>query len=147
MFNEKDILARLQNGESAEAIAKEMTAALNAANKTYADEKAAAAKKAEEEAKAKELAIQKKKEFAVLGKEFGEWMKKYYATTAEEAAEFDKAFEKVSVDDFVELIDSIHDYSKILSGMKLKVSTKPVKKIAKVNPDDIFDAFFKEMGW
>ena len=46
MFNEKDILARLQNGEDAQKIADEMAAILNAANKTYTDQKEAEKKAA-----------------------------------------------------------------------------------------------------
>ena len=38
-MNKNDILARLMNGESAEDIAKEMTAMLNDATKAYADQK------------------------------------------------------------------------------------------------------------
>lgn len=38
-MNKNDILARLMNGESAEDIAKEMTAMLNDASKAYADQK------------------------------------------------------------------------------------------------------------
>jgi tRNA U34 5-carboxymethylaminomethyl modifying enzyme MnmG/GidA len=41
MVNTNDILARLQAGESADAIAQEMVDALNAANAQYAEEKAA----------------------------------------------------------------------------------------------------------
>ena len=58
MFDEKTILARLQNGEDAQTIADEMAAMINAANKTYADQKAA------EEA-AKKTEIQKMKIFTV----------------------------------------------------------------------------------
>ena len=52
MFDEKTILARLQNGEDAQTIADEMAATINAANKTYDDQKAAeeAAAAAETEA-------------------------------------------------------------------------------------------------
>lgn len=56
MFNEKDILARLQNGEDAMAIADEIALMLNSANNTYLAQKKAeeeAKKKAEEEAEAK----------------------------------------------------------------------------------------------
>ena len=56
MFDEKTILARLQNGEDAKTIADEMAAALNAANKTYVDQKAKA------EAEAKRSEIQKQEE-------------------------------------------------------------------------------------
>ena len=54
MFDEKTILARLQNGEDAQTIANEMAAMINAANKMYAEEiaKAEEAKRAEEQKKA-----------------------------------------------------------------------------------------------
>ena len=54
MFDEKTILARLQNGEDAQKIADEMAAMINAANKTYTDQKAA-----EEAAKAEAATINK----------------------------------------------------------------------------------------
>jgi flagellar hook-length control protein FliK len=60
MVNSKDILARLQNGETAEDIANELVSALNDAAKTY-NEEVAAKKAAEEEAKAKEAAAEAKK--------------------------------------------------------------------------------------
>ena len=49
MFNEKDILTRLQAGEDAQSIANELANMLNSANATYLAE-VAAKKKAEEEA-------------------------------------------------------------------------------------------------
>ena len=44
MVNQKDILARLQAGESADVIAQELVDALNAASAQYAEEQAAAQK-------------------------------------------------------------------------------------------------------
>ena len=44
MVNQKDILARLQAGESADTIAQELVNALNAASAQYAEEQAAAQK-------------------------------------------------------------------------------------------------------
>ena len=44
MVNQKDILARLQAGESADTIAQELVNALNAANAQFAEEQAAAKK-------------------------------------------------------------------------------------------------------
>ena len=44
MVNTNDILARLQNGESADAIAQELVDALNKANAQFAEEQAAAQK-------------------------------------------------------------------------------------------------------
>jgi hypothetical protein len=42
MFNENDIVTRLMNGESADAIAKEFSEMLNAANKKYSENQKAA---------------------------------------------------------------------------------------------------------
>ena len=44
MVNQNDILARLQNGESADTIAQELVNALNAANAQFIEEQAAAQK-------------------------------------------------------------------------------------------------------
>lgn len=58
MFNEKDILARLQAGESIEDIAKEMTAILNSADSAhqkYLAEQEAKAKEAKKLARKQEL--------------------------------------------------------------------------------------------
>ena len=44
MVNQNDILARLQNGESADTIAQELVNALNAANAQFMEEQAAAQK-------------------------------------------------------------------------------------------------------
>lgn len=146
MFDEKTILARLQNGEDVTKIAEEMTAALNAANKTYAAEKEAAAKKAAEEKARKEaeekLNIQKRDELDKIVRDFTNWMSKYYAKDEKEAKAFINAFAKFDMDEFVELIDSIDNLSRI-------TFKKPVvKKIEKkANVDNIFDSLFKTMGW
>lgn len=50
MFNKAEILARLQNGDTVDAIAAEMTEALNAAHNDYIE------KRAKEEQQKKELA-------------------------------------------------------------------------------------------
>ena len=62
MVNQKDILARLQAGESADAIAQELVDALNAANAEYTKEQEAATQK---QAKAEYV-----KQFAALVKDY-----------------------------------------------------------------------------
>ena len=62
MVNQKDILARLQAGESADAIAQELVDALNAANAEYAAAQEAATQK---QAKAEYV-----EEFAALVKDY-----------------------------------------------------------------------------
>jgi hypothetical protein len=56
MVNQKDILARLQAGESADVIAQEMVNALNAANAQFAEEKAANDMKAQKAEFVEEMA-------------------------------------------------------------------------------------------
>ena len=154
MFDEKTILARLQNGEDATKIAEEMTAALNAANKTYAAEKEAAAKKAAEEKARKEaeekLNIQKREELDEIVRDFINWMSKYYAKSEEEAKAFVDAFTKFDMDEFVELIDSIDNLSRLTfkKPVEAKITMRPkTEKKPAVEVDNIFDSLFKTMGW
>ena len=60
MVNEKDILARLQAGESVQSIADELINAINSANEKFrAEEEEKAKKLAEEKKKAEEKAVKK----------------------------------------------------------------------------------------
>ena len=74
MFKVEDILARLQNGEDAQAIADEFAKLLNNANKTYTDE----IKKAEAEAKAKQIQQDKEDELDEILEYLKDWMRRYY---------------------------------------------------------------------
>lgn len=85
MFDEKVILTRLQNGESVEAIAKELTDVLNKANHKYEDTKRAA-----EEAKRKREAS-KRSELKALAQMAGKWYNDYIATSEEEKVAFGEA--------------------------------------------------------
>ena len=93
MFTEKDILARLQAGEDAQKIADEMANILNAANKTYIDQKEAeqkrlAAEKAAKEAAAKQTKARQKKEADALMEAISKWVVKYYTTSPEEEKKY-----------------------------------------------------------
>ena len=141
MFDEKTILARLQNGEDAQAIANEMAAMINSANKIYQDEKAA------EEAKkraAEAATIQKKNELQDILDLFSDWMKAYYGID-----------EKVTADQVLELIDSFKEYIEAIKGLESMFGAKPVVKPAamviksntKPNADETLNAFLNKMGW
>ena len=93
MFDEKTILARLQNGEDAQKIADEMAAAINKANKMYQDQKAA-----EEAAK-----VQKKEDLQRIVDEFCGWCADYLGMTTDE-------FGIITADQVIELIDSLKGY-------------------------------------
>lgn len=137
MFNEKDILARLQNGEDAQTIANEMADMINKANKMYADElaKAEEAKRAEEKKKA--LQKQKKADLQDILDQFTLWFAQYYGIE-----------ETLSADQVMEWADSIQDTLHLLGNLD-KMIAKPKVKVAKKsnNPDETLDAFLKQMGW
>lgn len=140
MFDEKTILARLQNGEDAQKIADEMAAMINAANKTYADQKAAeAAKKAE----AAKIEVQKKEELQEIIDLFMEWLETFYGI---------KMNEKVPADSVIELIDSLKEYIEAFKGLEAmlgakKPAAKVIKSNTKPNADDTINQFLKQMGW
>ena len=144
MFDEKTILARLQNGEDAQKIADEMAAMINAANKTYTDQKAA-----EEAAKAQaaKVELQKKEELQEIINLFMEWLETFYGV---------KTREEVSADSVIELIDSLKEYIEAMKGLEamfgVKNATKPTAKVIKSNTkpknaDETLNAFLKQMGW
>ena len=145
MFDEKTILARLQNGEDAQKIADEMAAMINAANKTYTDQKAAEeAKKAE----AAKIEVQKKKELQEIIDLFMEWLETFYGVKAEE---------EVPADSVIELIDSLKEYVDAMKGLEAMLSgkkktaapigTKVIKSNTKPNADETINAFLNKMGW
>ena len=137
MFDEKTILARLQNGEDASTIANEMTAAINSAMKTYENQKKAAEKEAKER-----MEGQKKKELETILTGLKTWMVKWYGVSEEATTTF-------NADNVMELIDSINEYVDALKGLEVfvaKPKTVQKKKVSKT-ADDTIEAFLKQMGW
>ena len=146
MFDEKTILARLQNGEDAQKIADEMAAMINKANKAYTDQKAAeeAKKKAEEERK-KQLALQKKDDLQDILDQLAVWFNTYY--DVDEAV-----WDEIDADAVLELIDSVQEYIKAMNDLTAvfgkKPAVKPVKTVVKTqSADDTLNAFLNKMGW
>lgn len=146
MFDEKTILARLQNGEDAQTIANEMAAMINAANKTYTDQKAA-----EEAAKAAaaKAEVQKKEELQSILDLFCDWFGTYYdMDVAEIKAE-------LKADQVIELVDSLKEYVEAIKNLEsmfsVKNATKPAAKViksnTKPNADETINAFLNKMGW
>lgn len=138
MFDEKTILARLQNGEDAQKIADEMAAMINAANKTYTDQKAA------EEAAKKQNEVQKKEELQEIIDLFMEWLETFYGV---------KVDEEVPADSVIELIDSLKEYIDAFKGLEAMLGAKkPAAKVIKsntkpANADETINAFLNKMGW
>ena len=149
MFDEKTILARLQNGEDAQTIANEMAAMINAANKVYTDQKAA-----EEAAKAAaaKAEVQKKEELQSILDLFCDWFGTYYdMDVAEIKAE-------LKADQVIELVDSLKEYMEAIKGLEamlggkkkpaVPVGPKVIKSNTKpANADETINAFLNKMGW
>ena len=140
MFDEKVILARLQNGEDAQAIANEMADMINKANKMYADElaKAEEAKRAEEQ----KQAVQKQKiaDLQAILDEFALWFQEYYDIDAGD---------ELKADSIMELIDEVQEYMDALKNLGMVIGKKPaVKTVVKTqSADDTLNAFLNKMGW
>ena len=151
MFTEKDILARLQAGEDAQKIADEMADILNAANKTYIDQKEAEQKRLEAERKAKEAAAKQtkacqKKEADIVMEVLTKWIVKYYATTPEEEKKYKAVLAGMDGEVLIAIADEAIKAAKMWENMESIFDVKPVGKKTKSVDDTIAD-FLKEMGW
>lgn len=140
MFDEKTILARLQNGEDAQKIADEMAASLNKVNKMYEDQKAVEEAAKAEAAKAE---VQKREDLQEILNMFADWFKIYYGIEAKAELEADAV---------LELIDSVKEYVEALKGLESmfgvkKPAVKVIKSNTKPNVDDTINQFLKDMGW
>ena len=134
MFTEKDILARLQNGEDVQKIADEMAAIINAANKTYADQKAA------EEAAKKQNEVQKKEDLQEILDLFMDWMNAHYGIGTKG---------DITADQVIELIESLQEYVEAIKDLEAIFGVKkPAAKAVKASSaDDTINQFLKQMGW
>lgn len=143
MFTEKDILTRLQNGEDVQKIADEMAKMINAANKTYTDQKAAEEAAKAEAAKAEG---QKKEELQSILDLFCDWFGTYYNMDVAEIKS------ELKADQVIELIDSLKEYIEALKGLETMFSMKNAPKIIKSNTkpksaDEQISDFLNKMGW
>jgi hypothetical protein len=116
-----------------------MAAALNQANKAYAEQKAA------EEAAKKQNEAQKKEDLQEILDMFSAWMGEYYDIE-----------EDLPADQVIELIDSLKEYIDAFKNLEtmfsVKNATKPAVKVIKsntkpANADETINAFLKKMGW
>ena len=155
MYTESDILARLQAGEEAQKIADEMAAALNAANKTYTDQKIAEAEAAKKNEK--KLADMQ----AVIDS-----LKRYYvnhvAKNEKEVDSFNEAFNNLDPAEMCEMFEAVETLTATMkvfedtfgtsslftSLLDYKPVQKKVKKVEKINSaEDKIADFLKKMNW
>lgn len=106
MFNKEDILARLQNGDSADAIAQEMAAALNEAQTAFDEAKAKAKVEADRVLNAKRAAV----EIILDG------ASDYLIAAGEE--DLQKEIKNIEIDKLIELLDGSIEMGKNLEKLK-----------------------------
>ena len=140
-----DILARLNNGESTDDIAKDLTNMLNEAAKTYNAEQK---RIAEEKAKADAIAKAKKQaakinDLAVIVDMLNGFLKDYYNVETKLDAEtaLNVIESTMNIGDIVE--DFVKEFTIKTSGKPTKIIKTPSKRTA----DEIFKDLFDIMGW
>ena len=158
MFNEKDLLARLQNGETMDDIAKELTAALNAANKEYEIQKEKQKREEEEMWRKKEAEVQKKIDLESIIDDFIDWAQIYG-----ECPLIVKYLKDMSAEEMLEALPVVEKAVKVREDMEKwvasfkesaeKVATRPVIKTTPAvkasdkSADDLLESFLKSVGW
>ena len=145
-----EIFARLQNGETAEAIAKELIDALNAANEQHKE----AEKAAETKSKQK---IEDMTEILDLIHDF--WLD-YYCKTNEDIDKLEEIFKEITPEVVIESIEELgkvafeldkglQDIEKLFHTATIPTAGKPIKVAMAKSPEDadmIISNFLKNMG-
>lgn len=156
MINSKDILARLQNGETAESIANELINALNDANDTY--NKEVAAKKAEDEAKANKVA-----DMQDILDLLHDFCIEYYCDNNEDINEVHAAFNELTAEKVIEIVEEasaavleldnqldkwLNTFPTFSFGKLSKptVELKVGKDATPADADAVIDKFLKSIG-
>ena len=141
MFTEKDILARLQNGESMDAIANEISSLLNNVKDTYEAEEAAKREAAESAKRVEECKIQEMNDIIEL---VADWAHTYYDVDEE-------IFDLITAEDVIKIIEECKAYvdamEKFTAALGVKPEKSPAKGFTKRDPDLEIEKFLKSMGW
>ena len=165
MINEKDILARLQNGESVDDIAQTLIDTLSKAKDAYEKELAEKAK-ADEEAKAREAAkAEKIEDMADVLDAIYDFIYKWYCEDDDDVCELDKAFASFTAKDAIKMIEDagkmaieLNDlfdilefsFEEPLEAKQTAAKAEPsVFKLAidnKKDADHIINSFLKSLG-
>ena len=122
----KDLVARLQKGESIDDLAKEMTEALNAAKREHDRLVAEEAAKRE----AEQAATMKRADAAQICTLIDKFLKTYYGDIPQDSP--------LSTDDFIAVVDSIAEVFRAIQKTEDKIN--PVVEKAKKCGDDFDNA-------
>lgn len=141
MFTEKEILARLQNGESMDAIANEISSLLNSVKDAYEAEEAAKKAEAESAKRVEECKIQEMNDIIKL---IADWAHTYYDVDEE-------IFDLITAEDVIKIIEECKAYvdamEKFSAALGVKPEKSPAKTALKKDPGLEIEQFLKSMGW
>lgn len=144
MLSEKDILTRLRNGESMDAIGQSIADVLNAAQNTY-DAEVKAAKEAEA---ANTLATQKRE----LAKKFISLMQDYGDLVCPDSHDIMSKYTDEDIDEMITAIDQMFNLLNFAIQMQATLEEKPKAK-SKITPaphapksdDEVLANFIKSL--
>ena len=144
MYNSNDILKMLREGKSADAIARELTDAINNAEATYNAEKAEAERKRKEEetAKAKAEADKKLKiaDCEVIIDAIHGYFDKWYPNLVS-----NEIWNEISAEDLAYFIDdTINEVKDSIAAINKLFPNGTPKNVK--NADDAINLFFKNFG-
>ena len=141
MFTEKEILARLQNGESMDTIANEISSLLNSAKDAYEAEEAAKRAEAESAKRVEECKVQEMEDIIEL---IADWAHTYYDVDPE-------LFDLITAEDVIKIIEECKAYvdamEKLAASLGTKIEKAPAKAALKKDPAREIEQFLKSMGW
>ena len=150
------ILVRLQNGENAEDIAKELVNALNAANDTFQKEQEA--KRAEEAKKAAAEAehAAKVEDLQEILDLLHDFCIEYYCDTNDDINVVNAAFDEYKAETVIQMIEDMGAYVADLNKIQKELNHAfgsllgdvPVVKVKKIekNPDEVINSFLRKLG-
>ena len=151
MYNVDEIVARLQNGDSLDAIGNELATLLNDAQAKHIaiqqaeeEKRAAEAKKAQRTATRRELlwdvlnALSQYADYTDYSKMVCDWLAK---ATDDDIAELD-----AQIIELLKTIDMLAQLNFAVAPAQENIQ-KNAKKVAVVNPDKALGDFLKMMGW
>jgi hypothetical protein len=152
----EDILVRLQNGEQAEDIAKELVDALNAANDTFQKEQEAQKAKEAEKAAIEAKHAAKVEDMQEILDLIHDFCIDYYCDSNEDIDIVSKAFDEYNAETIIQMIEDMGAYVADLNKVQKELNHAfgsllgdvPVVKVKKVekDPDEVINGFLRKLG-
>jgi hypothetical protein len=154
MISEYDILAMMQDGDTADQVAQKLTDALNKGKALYEEEENK--RKAYEAEQANQRREHMVKDLDAILDQLYDFLLTYYVENEEDEAVLSEAFKDIEASTIIDYIEqlgaltkSVNDFVGFNLGGKPKVTVKfvePETKISEKNADEAIQNFLKSIG-